>query len=1336
MKKLFLVICLSVVSSPLFAFAPGTTDYKKLIKVFNPDTGRNDFINNPSSVSLADLYGVSTKTVAGLEASDGDALTFKAWATSGTWVAKTPTGGLGGAGGVFVASGTRSFAQSASTIVLVGPLVNSVIFQGSLATVTLSLPPNIVFSSNVTAGSGSLHASTTTLQSEINAFSGFATTSDVRLDNLDGSTASFRTFQSTAGALISGLTSSTQSFRTYQSTADARMNVNSSSITTAWSNFYSYTSTADSRMDALKNSSTTLQSQINSFSTFLTTANTSIDNLNSATATFRTFQSTTAAQILVALSFTATGQALFDALNASTANFRTYQSTADAFMSHLNSTSSWTAPQVYGSSVTFSSSTLNIGGVVSYYATTIPASGDQILHRTAGSSVAYWGGQNPTGVGGGGGSSALNIQPGGVNVSTVVFPAKDFILNNGTLISTVSLNPSATYWIANLSLTVGQSSAAVSHVVVSSDLYVLGFATFNAQVKISSTSGWGIITPPDLQLSNSPSDGDLVLFDLANNKLKASTPLTNVVQTTSSSTFSSPVVFGSSTTFSSSTINIGGVMNYFQSTAAASGDQILHRIAISSSVYWGGQTAAGAAVNAQVYLDTGTLAGLLQTTATQISGWESLVNSSTSSLWTSQLSTYTALTSTSIAQAAFNNAVNIATSNLSNQEISGGANLTYFPHNEQSSTAPYKLLGSTPAAGGEFARTKNVTSALGLVVISSHITNIGDPGLNTLPAGIWDFTTWANEDLFSGLTQLVITVSTVSFDGTVVTEILSSTSTGLTTAQTTRYNASVVQQNDISVSTTDRILVRYAAFATAIGGVNVTVLFGGTSHYTHVETPISQIAKPIAVYSNGSLLGNVNQFNFTTNQTVSVSGTQATVSASGGGGGTAATLQSPATGPYDLNSFSIMNASGVVINNGGIGALSIATSAPRAIVHITTTAGSNVPLLIISSGTQDLFTVTSTQVYISSIPVISVAGYEAGSGLGSGFSFFNDRRTGLFWNAANGNWAISSQGTVNLSNSGTTSLTSAVNFVMASSQLFELASLNNSPALTQASQTGTGLSIRSGSAGQIDFWGGSAGSKIMGAFRSTGLNLGGDPTAAGKATLTVDSSPVANVALVTVSSAGTQALEIMGASTTINSQNVKINNDMMFQTTVTAWAMFPYATFNSSNTVSTSFSTNALNGLALLDGVSGSTSSGNASLFLIGIPDNFVAGSTPTMMHLGAMTTGQVTTQEAHVLSFATMSTIGLAVSTGTGSSLLNFSNLNFSSPTVIVLTSTIGVQGGSREIKINPGDNPLNGVTNMVGTGNCILVVRDVRDGQAANDPSNVPSAPYGLAIKMRVQQ
>ena len=92
-------------------------------------------------------------------------------------------------------------------------------------------------------------------------------------------------------------------------------------------------------------------------------------------------------------------------------------------------TNTWERAQAFTSSTTFSSSTLNIGGVVYFFPSTSAPTGDQVLHRLGGSSVTYWGGDGGGAGGGGGGGAGIQYYDGSAvsaSISTFTFTGSWF----------------------------------------------------------------------------------------------------------------------------------------------------------------------------------------------------------------------------------------------------------------------------------------------------------------------------------------------------------------------------------------------------------------------------------------------------------------------------------------------------------------------------------------------------------------------------------------------------------------------------------------------------------------------------------------------------------------------------------------------------------------------------------------------------------------------------------------------------------------------------------------------------------------------------------------------
>lgn len=375
------------------------------------------------------------------------------------------------------------------------------------------------------------------------SFYTYSSTSDARFGILSSSISSaysnMSIYESTADARFSILSASIataySNMSVYEATDTARANVLSSSITSIWNNFYAFSATAAARDNSLAISTANLQNFIagytstsdvksNAVLTFESTATArdlslgvSTQNLQSA---FTGFASTVQTRIDGLQTFTSTVQIKLDAINASTTSIGTRilngaisVYAAGAFLGNVNtvnwstgitvnvsgstatvsapisliSTNTWSASQTFTSSTTLSSSTLSIGGVVSYFQSTVPASGDLILHRISGSSVAYWGGGSGSGSGG---LPSLRVMPNNVAISTANFPPGDFTIRyDGTAGATITVKDSSGPWTAAQtfigSVTISDPGNPITP---SSLLFSVARATFN----VNNTGNVGI----------------------------------------------------------------------------------------------------------------------------------------------------------------------------------------------------------------------------------------------------------------------------------------------------------------------------------------------------------------------------------------------------------------------------------------------------------------------------------------------------------------------------------------------------------------------------------------------------------------------------------------------------------------------------------------------------------------------------------------------------------------------------------------------------------------------------------------------------------------------------
>lgn len=199
--------------------------------------------------------------------------------------------------------------------------------------------------------------------------------------------------------------------------------------------------------------------------------------------------------------------------------------------------------------------------------------------------------------------------------------------------------------------------------------------------------------------------------------------------------------------------------------------------------------------------------------------------------------------------------LSISTTVIFNSDSPDISERTYFLTNV-SSGGPnsYQTIMSSPSTAAEFVRTRSVSSAAGLVMISSHITLTGDPGVRKIPSGAWGFLTYLNLDSIAGLSQLIVTVSTIGIDGTLEWEILSTTSADQDELTVTSLDQTVIQQGEIAMSTSDRILVKYWGRTNSITPVNFNLYMAGTSRASHLNSPIGAVYKFVQLTDTPSTL--------------------------------------------------------------------------------------------------------------------------------------------------------------------------------------------------------------------------------------------------------------------------------------------------------------------------------------------------------------------------------------------------------------------------------------------------------------------------------------------------
>ena len=164
--------------------------------------------------------------------------------------------------------------------------------------------------------------------------------------------------------------------------------------------------------------------------------------------------------------------------------------------------------------------------------------------------------------------------------------------------------------------------------------------------------------------------------------------------------------------------------------------------------------------------------------------------------------------------------------------------LTYFLHNDPADVATYEKLLGTPAGGAEDTDSQVCATPGTEYLLGSYITYpTTGLGVEVLLGGVWYFDTYLSIDSDVGDSRVVIRVYKRAAD-TTETQLFTLTTNELSGATANLYETSITVA-DIVLAVTDRLVVKYYAKTTSVPNRTVTLYYEGTTHYSHIHTPVS-----------------------------------------------------------------------------------------------------------------------------------------------------------------------------------------------------------------------------------------------------------------------------------------------------------------------------------------------------------------------------------------------------------------------------------------------------------------------------------------------------------------
>lgn len=178
--------------------------------------------------------------------------------------------------------------------------------------------------------------------------------------------------------------------------------------------------------------------------------------------------------------------------------------------------------------------------------------------------------------------------------------------------------------------------------------------------------------------------------------------------------------------------------------------------------------------------------------------------------------------------------------------------IVFYNNNQASDIGGYYVLGSTPDLGTQNDIVQAVTSGTSPVLLASFATPAGGLGVTSIPSGIWLFNPYAK--VSAGATcSIFIRVYSRTSGGVETLLFQSGPSDPLTTTTIVQEMENV--EATYSVSSTDRLVIKYYAQNSAVASRNVTFSFDGTLYVSHLHSPFVSLFTSLQVNGPANITG-------------------------------------------------------------------------------------------------------------------------------------------------------------------------------------------------------------------------------------------------------------------------------------------------------------------------------------------------------------------------------------------------------------------------------------------------------------------------------------------------
>lgn len=215
-----------------------------------------------------------------------------------------------------------------------------------------------------------------------------------------------------------------------------------------------------------------------------------------------------------------------------------------------------------------------------------------------------------------------------------------------------------------------------------------------------------------------------------------------------------------------------------------------------------------------------------------------------------QLNQLSALTDVQIVNPQADDVISYNGSGWINRQpsIGLGTGVVEYPQTGSSTT----FIGNNALARSPqiVAETSYTSPTVTLSTSPQHIRTFSSPALETtlIPAGLWQFDYWANN---SGGTVAGIQFEVYASSTAGVSTLLFRTSTSTVTNTQLGYENDYVEPS-FTINATDVLIIKIQATNTGATGRTVTFYYGGSSHYSHIHTPVTLKHNDLAGLQGGT----------------------------------------------------------------------------------------------------------------------------------------------------------------------------------------------------------------------------------------------------------------------------------------------------------------------------------------------------------------------------------------------------------------------------------------------------------------------------------------------------